>query len=127
MDKSLKANLVYAAEQFNYEGLHKALEQLSEFEKRANLRVIDSGVLKGLNVEDIKRAGERLLFQDGCTSFFRSVTRNEKLNTDIHVLSYCWCGDLIRSAFSSGEFFSSQKLELLYSHKAITYGFHLFD
>ncbi|XP_022886027.1 bifunctional TH2 protein, mitochondrial-like [Olea europaea var. sylvestris] len=90
------------AEQFNYEGLHKALEQLSEFEKRANLRVIDSGVLKGLNVEDIKRAGERLLFQDGCTSFFRSVTRNEKLNTDIHVLSYCWCGDLIRSAFSSG-------------------------
>lgn len=90
------------AEQFNYEGLRKALEQLSEFEKRANLRVIDSGVLKGLNVEDIKRAGERLLFQDGCTSFFQSVTRNEKLNTDIHVLSYCWCGDLIRSAFSSG-------------------------
>ncbi|KAL2482104.1 putative aminopyrimidine aminohydrolase [Forsythia ovata] len=90
------------AEQFNYEGLRKALEQLSEFEKRANLRVIDSGVLKGLNVEDIKRAGERLLFQDGCTSFFQSVSRNEKLNTNIHVLSYCWCGDLIRSAFSSG-------------------------
>ncbi|XP_059665702.1 bifunctional TH2 protein, mitochondrial [Cornus florida] len=90
------------AEKFNYESLHRALEQLSDFEKRANLRVIESGVLKGLNLEDIKRAGERLILQDGCTSFFQSIIKNEKLNANIHVLSYCWCGDLIRSAFSSG-------------------------
>uniref|UniRef100_A0A5B6YU15 Thiaminase-2/PQQC domain-containing protein n=1 Tax=Davidia involucrata TaxID=16924 RepID=A0A5B6YU15_DAVIN len=90
------------AEKFNYEGLRKALEQLSDFEKRANSRVIESGVLKGLNVEDIKRAGERLILQDGCIGFFQSITKNENLNANVHVLSYCWCGDLIRSAFSSG-------------------------
>ncbi|CAL5406911.1 unnamed protein product [Camellia sinensis] len=88
-------------EKFDYEGLHKALEQLSDFEKRANSRVIESGVLKGLNLEDIKRAGERLILQDGCTGFFQSIINNENLNANVHVLSYCWCGDLIRSAFSS--------------------------
>ncbi|KAG5549697.1 hypothetical protein RHGRI_014858 [Rhododendron griersonianum] len=90
------------AERFYYEGLHKALEQLSVFEKGANSRVIESGVLKGLNLEDIKRAGERLILQDGCTDFFQSIIKNANLNSNIHVLSYCWCGDLIRSAFSSG-------------------------
>ncbi|KAG8380397.1 hypothetical protein BUALT_Bualt06G0011100 [Buddleja alternifolia] len=89
-------------EKFDYEGLRRALEHLSDFEKKANLRVIDSGVLKGLNIEDIKRAGERLILQNGCTSFFQNVVSNGNLNTNIHVLSYCWCGDLIRSAFSSG-------------------------
>ncbi|XP_058094967.1 bifunctional TH2 protein, mitochondrial-like isoform X2 [Magnolia sinica] len=90
-------------EAFNYEGLCKALERLSDFEKRANSRVIESGVLKGLNLEDIKRAGERLILQDGCVGFFQQIVKKkEVLNADVHVLSYCWCGDLIRSAFSSG-------------------------
>ncbi|KAF2306970.1 hypothetical protein GH714_022904 [Hevea brasiliensis] len=88
--------------EFNYEVLCKAIEQLSDFEQRANSRVIESGVLKGLNLEDIKRAGERLILQDGCTSFFKKIVKNENLNANIHVLSYCWCADLIRSAFSSG-------------------------
>ncbi|GFZ14385.1 heme oxygenase-like, multi-helical [Actinidia rufa] len=90
------------AERFNYEGLHKALEKLSDFEKRANFRVIESGVLKGLNLEDIKRTGERLILQDGCIDFFSSVVKNKNLNAHVHLLSYCWCGDLIRSAFSAG-------------------------
>ncbi|KAF5725770.1 hypothetical protein HS088_TW23G00499 [Tripterygium wilfordii] len=88
--------------EFNYESLRGALEQLSEFEKRANSRVIESGVLKGLNLEDIKRAGERLVLQDGCTGFFRKIVNSESLNANVHILSYCWCGDLIRSAFSAG-------------------------
>ncbi|KAL8544537.1 hypothetical protein ACS0TY_004927 [Phlomoides rotata] len=87
---------------FNYEKLRGALELLSDFEKKANLRVIESGVLKGLNVDDIKRAGERLNLQDGCTNFFLNAARNDNLNKNINVLSYCWCGDLIRSSFSSG-------------------------
>ncbi|GMP21878.1 hypothetical protein CsSME_00000121 [Camellia sinensis var. sinensis] len=90
------------AERFNYEGLCKALEQLSNFEKKANSSVIESGVLKGLNLEEIKRAGERVKLQDGCTGFFERVVKNGNLNANVHVLSYCWCGDLIRSAFSSG-------------------------
>lgn len=91
--------------EFNYESLCKALEQLSEFEQRANSRVIESGVLKGLNLEDIKRAGERLILQDGFTDFFQKILKNENVNTNIHVLSYCWCGDLIRSTLASGMFF----------------------
>ncbi|KAK6232905.1 Thiaminase-2/PQQC - like 3 [Theobroma cacao] len=88
--------------EFNYEALHKALEQLSDFEKKANSRVIESGVLKGLNLEDIKRAGELLILQSGCIDFFQKIIKNENLNANIHVLSYCWCADLIRAAFSSG-------------------------
>ncbi|KAI6692781.1 hypothetical protein NL676_020491 [Syzygium grande] len=91
------------AEAFNYEALAKALEQLSDFEKRANSRVIESGVLKGLNLEDIKKAGERMILQDGCTSFFMKLIKNEIVDVNVHVLSYCWCGDLIRSAFCSGD------------------------
>ncbi|KAK3008346.1 hypothetical protein RJ639_015076 [Escallonia herrerae] len=94
--------LTEKAESFYYDGLSKALEELSEFEKRANTRVIESEVLKGLNIEDIKRAGERLILQDGCTGFFQSIINNENLNANVHVLSYCWCGDLIRSALLSG-------------------------
>ncbi|KAK9062798.1 hypothetical protein SSX86_019988 [Deinandra increscens subsp. villosa] len=89
-------------EEFDYEGLKTALEQLSEFERRANMRVIESNVLKGLNVEDIKRAGERLILHDGCMGFFQSITSNQNLNVNVNILSYCWCADLIRSAFSSG-------------------------
>ncbi|XP_071702471.1 bifunctional TH2 protein, mitochondrial-like [Rutidosis leptorrhynchoides] len=89
-------------EEFNYEGLKSALEQLSGFERKANMRVIESNVLKGLNLEDIKRAGERLVLHDGCIGFFQKITNNENLNVNVHVLSYCWCADLIRSAFSSG-------------------------
>lgn len=95
--------LAEKAEKLNYEGLRKALEQLSEFEKKANTRVIESGVLKGLNLEDIKRAGERLNLQDGCIGFFQSITKNENISANVHVLSYCWCDDLIKSAFSSGD------------------------
>lgn len=89
-------------ERFNYEALHKTLEQLSEFEKQANARVIESGVLKGLNLEDIKRAGERLALQDGCAGFFRSIVEKEDINACVQVLSFCWCDYLIRSAFSAG-------------------------
>ncbi|XP_052305422.1 bifunctional TH2 protein, mitochondrial isoform X3 [Populus trichocarpa] len=101
-EQCIESIMPSAKVEFNYEALCKALEQLSDFERRANSRVIDSGVLKGLNLEDVKRAGERLILQDGCIGFFQKIVKNENLNTNVHVLSYCWCGDLIRSAFSSG-------------------------
>ncbi|XP_021734748.1 bifunctional TH2 protein, mitochondrial-like [Chenopodium quinoa] len=88
--------------EFNFDALQTALELLADFEKKANARVIDSGVLKGVNLEDIRKAGERIILQDGCTSFFQNAVHKENLDVTVHVLSYCWCGDLIRSAFSSG-------------------------
>ncbi|GAB2277236.1 beta ketoadipyl CoA thiolase, th2, variant 2 [Dionaea muscipula] len=89
-------------ETFSYERLSKALELLSDFEKTANARVIESGVLKGINLEDVRKAGERLILHDGCAGFFQKTLQNENLDAEVHVLSYCWCGDLIRAAFSSG-------------------------
>ncbi|KAF3777167.1 putative aminopyrimidine aminohydrolase [Nymphaea thermarum] len=95
--------LVKEGEVTSFESLYEALEQLSAFEKRANLRVIESEVLKGLNLECIKRAGENLRLQDGCAKFFQQlVQKKDELNADIHILSYCWCRDLIQSAFKSG-------------------------
>ncbi|XP_024923164.2 bifunctional TH2 protein, mitochondrial [Ziziphus jujuba] len=90
-------------DKFDYEGLQKALEQLADFEKKENARVVQSRVLKGLNIEDIKHAGQRLILHDGCRRFFQRIVKDEILKTDVHVLSYCWCGDFIRSAFSSGD------------------------
>lgn len=84
------------------DGLRNALEQLSEFEKRANVRVIESGVLKGISLDDIKRAGEHMILQDGCINLLQKVLANDGLNASVHVLSYCWCSDLMRAAFSPG-------------------------
>ncbi|KAF5726989.1 aminopyrimidine aminohydrolase mitochondrial isoform X2 [Tripterygium wilfordii] len=95
--------LLGKVENFSNELLYQAFQQLTDFEKLANTRVVQSGVLKGLNLEDIKRAGHLLGLHDGCKGFFQKVVDNEDLKTDIHVLSYCWCGDLIRSAFASGD------------------------
>ncbi|KAG8368477.1 hypothetical protein BUALT_Bualt15G0049500 [Buddleja alternifolia] len=89
-------------EKFDYEGLRKAIQHISDFEKKSDMRATGFEVLKGLSVEDIQRAGESMVFQDGCMDFFHSFIQNENLNTNIHVISYCWSGDLIKSAFSSG-------------------------
>ncbi|XP_042474269.1 bifunctional TH2 protein, mitochondrial-like isoform X2 [Zingiber officinale] len=91
------------AETFDYESLCKSIEKLSDFEKQANSRIIQSGLLKGLNLEDIKRNGERLILQDGCKDFFQKViTIKENFDADFHILSFCWCADLIRSSIASG-------------------------
>ncbi|ONK63842.1 uncharacterized protein A4U43_C07F19500 [Asparagus officinalis] len=87
--------------EFDYEHLYKSLEQLANFEKRANTRVVDSGMLRGVNLDDIKRAGEHLKLHDGCKDFFQKIVKKETLTVNLHILSYCWCADLIRSAFSS--------------------------
>ncbi|KAJ6824970.1 bifunctional TH2 protein, mitochondrial-like [Iris pallida] len=88
--------------EFDYKGLYKGLEDLSNFEKRANLRVVESGMLRGVNLDDIKRAGERLKFHDGCSEFFQKIVKKkESMSIEFHLLSYCWCADLIRSAFST--------------------------
>ncbi|KAH9308063.1 hypothetical protein KI387_035974, partial [Taxus chinensis] len=90
------------AENFDYEGLCRSLEQLSQFEVEANSKVVESTVLQGINVDDIKKAGERLVLQEGCASFFKQVlSKTDDSNVDVHILSVCWSGDIIRAAFLS--------------------------
>ncbi|KAL9431195.1 hypothetical protein AB3S75_026392 [Citrus x aurantiifolia] len=111
-----------AVAEFEYEGLCEALKQLAYFEKNENSRVVQSGVLKGLNLEDIKRASQHLIFQDGCRRFFQNTIKSTNFKTDVHVLSYCWCGDLIRSAFASGDLnaFRVHSNELVYEESIST-------
>ncbi|KAG8390681.1 hypothetical protein BUALT_Bualt01G0108900 [Buddleja alternifolia] len=112
------------AEKLDYIALSEAIQQISVFEKKVNLRVVEFEVLKGLNVEDIRRSGERMILQDGCIGFFHSAINNENMNTNIHVISYCWCGDLIRSAFSSGglDSVNVHANELIYKNSISTGG-----
>ncbi|GMN50429.1 hypothetical protein TIFTF001_019578 [Ficus carica] len=86
---------------FSYGGLCKALEEVSEFEKKANARVVKLEILKGISLDRIKCAGESIILQNGCRTFFNKIVDDESLNIDIHIISCCWCGDLIKSAFSS--------------------------
>ncbi|KAF3790429.1 putative aminopyrimidine aminohydrolase [Nymphaea thermarum] len=120
-------NIVLAEEgivtSFAHRNLYEALEQLSEIEKQANRRVVESEVLKGLNLEDIKRAGEHLKLHSGCTEFFQQIVQKKNgLNADIHIFSYCWCMDLIKSAFSSGglEALNVHSNEFVYDHSIST-------
>ncbi|MQL96656.1 hypothetical protein Taro_029337 [Colocasia esculenta] len=89
------------AKTFDYEGLGKAMRQLSEFEKWANSRMVESRMLKGLNIHDVIRAGERLVLQDGCKQIFRTITSFREVRT-IKILSCRWWVVLIHSAFLAG-------------------------
>ncbi|KAJ0742403.1 putative thiaminase-2/PQQC, heme oxygenase-like, multi-helical, HAD superfamily [Helianthus annuus] len=108
--------------EFDFESLCNALAQLSDIENAANLRVDNSGVLKGLHMDDdIKWAAEHLIFQDGCLEFFREIEKRENVAIDAHILSYCWSGDLIRSAFNSDSRFPNvHSNELLFSESIST-------
>ncbi|KAI3922900.1 hypothetical protein MKW98_007031 [Papaver atlanticum] len=67
---------------FDYEGLYSALVKLSSSEEQAVSRIFDSGVLKGISLEDIKQ-------------------KVNNLDASVIVMS-CWSGDLTRSALSGG-------------------------
>eukprot|EP00252_Welwitschia_mirabilis_P022001 TRINITY_DN5814_c0_g2_i4.p1 TRINITY_DN5814_c0_g2~~TRINITY_DN5814_c0_g2_i4.p1 ORF type:complete len:562 (+),score=103.55 TRINITY_DN5814_c0_g2_i4:660-2345(+) len=87
---------------FNYKGLLGCLEQISQFEVEANSKVVESGVLRGIDINGIKKAGERLVLQDGCANLFKQIqTRTDRANLDMHIISVCWSGDIIRAAFSA--------------------------
>ncbi|KAI3442929.1 TENA_THI-4 domain-containing protein [Psidium guajava] len=109
--------------EFNHSSLVQALEQVAAFEKRANSRVIESGVLRGLKLEDIIKAGENLILQDGCIGFYRKLT-DVNVDVNVHILSYCWCGDLIRSSLSSVGFDNSNvhANELIFNEELLCTG-----
>lgn len=80
---------------FNYEHVVKAIRPLSDFDKEANQSLIDSGLLQGLKFKQIAGLGQTLLLNSGCELFFESLLNNKKMEADAHILSYCWCADVI--------------------------------
>ncbi|EPS71250.1 hypothetical protein M569_03504 [Genlisea aurea] len=104
IEQSQSSNELARVSSADLRSLRQALEQLSDFEKRANGRVIQSEVLKGLNVDDVKRAGERLLLQDGCADFFLSVSVGLEL-INVHANEFVYndslsTGDIIKKVES---------------------------
>ncbi|KAL5562014.1 hypothetical protein UlMin_031761 [Ulmus minor] len=87
---------------FNYEGITRALEDIGEFDKEATAKVEEFGLFKDLTLDNITRVGQHLGLHNGCQSFLEKTVENPR--TDVHVLSYSWCGDLVKAAFSSGGF-----------------------
>ena len=73
------------------------------FEKSANAMIVESGLLRGISQESINHAGKSLVLQDGCRRFFQKIVKKKIANIDVHIISYCWCSDLIRAAFSSSK------------------------
>ncbi|PON66844.1 heme oxygenase [Trema orientale] len=107
---------------FHYDDLTKALEQVAGIEKKRNAKVEESGMLKGVSLDGIKRAGEKLVFRNGCKEFFRKI-RNENPNINVHFISSCWCGALIISAFSPDVKASNiHANELMYNEESLTTG-----
>ncbi|RZC72781.1 hypothetical protein C5167_048261 [Papaver somniferum] len=82
----------------SYGGLYSAFEKLSSPKGKAVSRIFDSGVLKGISLEDIKQAGNCMKLHNGCLNFFEKVNN---LDVSVIVMS-CWSGNLTRSALSGG-------------------------
>ncbi|XP_026454696.1 bifunctional TH2 protein, mitochondrial-like isoform X2 [Papaver somniferum] len=99
-----KIMLSKKAVSFDYEGLYSALGKLLSPEAQAVSRVFDSGLLKGISLEDIKQAAKMML-QNGCVIFF------EKVNS-LDVSDY-----LTRSALSGGTEGLRAILRQLFSQK----------
>ncbi|KAF8042671.1 hypothetical protein BT93_A1111 [Corymbia citriodora subsp. variegata] len=95
--------------EFNHSSLVQALEKVADFEKRANSRVTESGVLRGLKLEDIIKAGESLVLQDGCISFYQKLTDID-VDVNIHMLSYCWCVGFDHSNVHANELVFNEEL-----------------
>ncbi|KAI3913767.1 hypothetical protein MKW98_011828 [Papaver atlanticum] len=64
---------------FDYHGLHSAFEKLSSPEGQAVSRIFDSGVLKGISLEDIKHAGKCMELHNGCLNFFEKIALSSNL------------------------------------------------
>ena len=63
-----------------------------------------SGVLEGISLDHIKQVGQDIKLRKGCKEFVQKLmtTKEYPRLNNVQVISYCWCGDLIRSAFSPG-------------------------
>ncbi|MCL7021957.1 hypothetical protein MKW94_001341 [Papaver nudicaule] len=80
--------------------LYRALDQLSEFEKIANSRIIESDILSGISFKEIIACRSSIL-QDDCAKFLHHsfvITVLRDLDASLYIIS-CWCGDVMRTAF----------------------------
>ncbi|KAJ4850994.1 hypothetical protein Tsubulata_026800 [Turnera subulata] len=87
--------------EFNYDTVLKAFEKFSDIESAKNLRVTESGALKGIKVGDIKKTGEHIILLQDFIKFFDRIAKRQNLDSKTHVISTSWSTGLIEAAFSS--------------------------
>ncbi|KAL5562012.1 hypothetical protein UlMin_031759 [Ulmus minor] len=113
------------ANNFNYASiatLEDELKTIWEHPKRVIEKVENMQVLKGLSINNIIEAGENIGLYKGCRSFLQRLVDGDP-KTDVHILSYSWCGDFIQSAFysdSNAAFVSILSNELVYDGNITT-------
>lgn len=91
---------------YDHDGLRSFLERLSRFEIQSNFEVIKKGVFKGLDMEEVRKAGGEMSLQEGCSNFFRQVSMLSNVKT--HIISVCWSKAYIEGALSKGGIHSVQ-------------------
>ncbi|KAI3871915.1 hypothetical protein MKX03_012948 [Papaver bracteatum] len=115
-DKCMKKiMLAEKALSFNYHRLHSALVELSSSEEQVISRIFDSGVLKGISLEDIKQAGKYMILQNGCMNFFKKVN---KLDASVNIMS-CWSEELTRSSLSGTKSFFTSETFIFYLYRLL--------
>jgi hypothetical protein len=82
--------------------LRELLEKMSEFEQKANARVEEAAVLKGLSLSDIRASGSSMPLRKGCATFLNRLSA-EDVHVDVHVISVCWSKTFIEGAFETGK------------------------
>ena len=99
---------------FTPDELQEFLKEMSDFEQRANARVEEAAVLKGLSLAAIQDAGKSMPLREGCSDFFKRLDSQEA-HVDTHILSVCWSKTFIEAVLKQGNF---SNLCLLYKiHK----------
>lgn len=86
---------------FTAEELQEFLKEMSEFEQKANARVEEAAVLKGLSLAAIQDAGKSMPLREGCSDFFKRLGSQE-VHVDTHMLSVCWSKTFIESVLEQG-------------------------
>nr|XP_024390005.1 bifunctional TH2 protein, mitochondrial-like isoform X3 [Physcomitrium patens] len=84
------------------ENLQEFLKEMSNFEQKANARVEEAAVLKGLSLASIQEAGKSMPLREGCSDFFKRLESGEVL-VDTCILSVCWSKTFIEAVLEKGE------------------------
>ncbi|KAG0589549.1 hypothetical protein KC19_1G028600 [Ceratodon purpureus] len=87
---------------FTTEELQELLKEMSDFELKANARVEEAAVLKGLSPVAIQDAGKSMPLREGCSDFFKRLGLQEA-HVDTHILSVCWSKTFIEAVLEQGE------------------------
>lgn len=75
---------------------------MSNFEQKANARVEEAAVLKGLSLASIQEAGKSMPLREGCSDFFKRLESGEVL-VDTCILSVCWSKTFIEAVLEKGK------------------------